>query len=250
MAGRIFDDSLYDSITKIVKEDTFENIDFPELSSDTLIARLKELDSKTPFHISYNPALETLIKNYLKLRKAPYERLMKLSQYYFPLFEEIFDREGIPLEIKYLAIVESALKPSAKSTVGATGLWQFMFSTGKYFDLEVSSYVDERCDPVRSTTAAAKYLKSLHKSFDDWDLSYRLQFRNNDQEMLQKQFGVLVVIKTIGTFGLFFQVKQQDIYQLFLATMYIFEYASQHGFDVPRHKKCAIIKQTLYKLKT
>ena len=104
-----FDDSLYDSITKIVKEDTFENIDFPELSSDTLRARLQELDSKTPFHISYNPALETLIKKHLKQRKVPYERLMKLSQYYFPLFEEIFDKEGIPLEIKYLAVVESAL---------------------------------------------------------------------------------------------------------------------------------------------
>ena len=141
---------------------------------------------------------------------------MKLSQYYFPFFEEISDREGIPLEIKYLAIVESALKPSAKSKVGATGLWQFMFSTGKYYDLEVSSYVDERCDPVRSTTAAAKYLKSLHKKvlmIGIWLLPPTIQ----DQEMLQKQFGVLVVIKTIGTFGLFFQVKQQRIFTSFFS---------------------------------
>ena len=159
--AEFFDDSLYDSISKAVNENTSEAVNFAALSLDTLQSRLQQLDAKTPFHIHYNPALETLIKKHLKQRKVLYERLMKLSQYYFPLFEDIFDREGIPLEIKYLAIVESALRPNAKSRVGATGLWQFMFSTGKYYDLEVSSYVDERCDPVRSTIAAAKYLKSL-----------------------------------------------------------------------------------------
>ena len=241
--AEFFDDSLYDSITKIVKEDTFENIDFPELSSDTLRARLKELDSKTPFHISYNPTLETLIKKYLKLRKGPYERLMKLSQYYFPLFEEIFDREGIPLEIKYLAIVESALKPSAKSTVGATGLWQFMFSTGKYYDLEVSSYVDERCDPVRSTTAAAKYLKSLHKSFDDWDLA--LAAYNSGPGIVTKAIRRSGGYKNYWNIRPFLPSETAGYLPAFLATMYIFEYASQHGFDVPRHKMPIIKTDTI-----
>lgn len=241
--AEFFDDSLYDSITKIVKEDTFENIDFPELSSDTLRARLQELDSKTPFHISYNPALETLIKKYLKLRKVPYERLMKLSQYYFPLFEEIFDREGIPLEIKYLAIVESALKPSAKSTVGATGLWQFMFSTGKYYDLEVSSYVDERCDPVRSTTAAAKYLKSLHKSFDDWDLA--LAAYNSGPGNVTKAIRRSGGYKNYWNIRPFLPSETAGYLPAFLATMYIFEYASQHGFDVPRHKMPIIKTDTI-----
>src|SRR5690554_1133002 len=87
------------------------------------------------------------------------------------LFEEVLDRHNLPLEIKYLAIVESALNPRAKSRVGATGLWQFMFTTGKMFDLNVSSYVDERSDPLKSTEAASKYLKSLNNSFNDWDLA-------------------------------------------------------------------------------
>ena len=241
--AEFIDDSLYDSITKIVKEETFENIDFPELSSDTLRARLQELDSKTPFHISYNPALETLIKKRLKQRKVLYERLMKLSQYYFPLFEEIFDREGIPLEIKYLAVVESALRPAAKSRVGATGLWQFMFSTGKYYDLEVSSYVDERCDPVRSTIAAAKYLKSLYKSFDDWDLA--LAAYNSGPGNVTKAIRRSGGYKNYWNIRPFLPSETAGYLPAFLATMYLFEYAPQHGFDVSRHKMPLIKTDTV-----
>lgn len=241
--AEFIDDSLYDSITKIVKEETFENIDFPELSSDTLRARLQELDSKTPFHISYNPALETLIKKRLKQRKVLYERLMKLSQYYFPLFEEIFDREGIPLEIKYLAVVESALRPAAKSRVGATGLWQFMFSTGKYYDLEVSSYVDERCDPVRSTIAAAKYLKSLYKSFDDWDLA--LAAYNSGPGNVTKAIRRSGGYKNYWNIRPFLPSETAGYLPAFLATMYLFEYAPQHGFDVSKHKMPLIKTDTV-----
>lgn len=241
--AEFIDDSLYDSITKIVKEETFENIDFPELSSDTLRARLQELDSKTLFHISYNPALETLIKKRLKQRKVLYERLMKLSQYYFPLFEEIFDREGIPLEIKYLAVVESALRPAAKSRVGATGLWQFMFSTGKYYDLEVSSYVDERCDPVLSTIAAAKYLKSLYKSFDDWDLA--LAAYNSGPGNVTKAIRRSGGYKNYWNIRPFLPSETAGYLPAFLATMYLFEYAPQHGFDVSRHKMPLIKTDTV-----
>ena len=137
---------------------------YPELSTDTLKKRLAILDAKTPFNIEYNPSLENVIKRHLKSRKTSTETLMRLSRYYFPMFEEVLDKYNLPLEIKYLAIVESSLKPRAKSRAGATGLWQFMFSTGKHFGLEVSSYVDERCDPLRSTNAAARYLSSLYKT--------------------------------------------------------------------------------------
>jgi len=241
--AEFFDDSLYDSIAKIVHEDTSENIHFSELSSDTLRVRLQELDSKTPFHISYNPALETLIKKYLKQRKVLYERLMKLSQYYFPLFEEIFDREEIPLEIKYLAIIESALRPAAKSRVGATGLWQFMFSTGKHYDLEVSSYVDERCDPVRSTIAAAKYLKSLHKSFNDWDLA--LAAYNAGPGNVTKAIRRSGGYKNYWNIRPFLPSETAGYLPAFLATMYLFEYAPQHGFDVSRPKMPIIKTDTV-----
>ena len=241
--AEFFDDSLYDSISKAVNENTSEAVNFAALSLDTLQSRLQQLDAKTPFHIHYNPALETLIKKHLKQRKVLYERLMKLSQYYFPLFEDIFDREGIPLEIKYLAIVESALRPNAKSRVGATGLWQFMFSTGKYYDLEVSSYVDERCDPVRSTIAAAKYLKSLYKVFNDWDLA--LAAYNSGPGNVTKAIRRSGGYQNYWNIRPFLPRETAGYLPAFLATMYLFEYAPQHGFNVSKHQMPIIKTDTI-----
>ena len=169
--NEVYNNSLYDTLISAVSNQSYEPIYYPELPTDTLKKRLAVLDAKTPFNIAYNPSLESVIKGYLKNRKRSTETLIHRSQYYFPMFEEVLDKHNLPLEIKYLAVVESALKPRAKSRVGATGLWQFMFATGKQYGLEVSSYVDERCDPLRSTNAAAKYLASLYKTFGDWDLA-------------------------------------------------------------------------------
>ena len=110
-----------------------------ELPTELLKARLKEMDSKSPFNIEYNPGLENIIKSFLRNRKKAYERLMAVSEYYFPLFEEALAKQNVPLEIKYLAVVESALNPKAVSRVGATGLWQFMYQTGKQYNLDIDS---------------------------------------------------------------------------------------------------------------
>ena len=142
--AELYSMALYDTIYKTVSEMEYEEVYYPELPTDTLKKRLAELNARTPFNIEYNPSLESVIKSYLKHRRKSLEKLMALSAYYFPLFEKELDNHNIPLEIKYLAIVESALKPRAKSRVGATGLWQFMYQTGKMYDLNVSSYVDDR----------------------------------------------------------------------------------------------------------
>src|SRR5690606_32106623 len=147
----LYSNELFDSIYASVTDLKYDAVDYPELPTDTLKARLHKLSSKTPFNIEYNESLESVIKSYLKHRRNSLERLMSLSDYYFPMFERELDNYNIPLEVKYLAIVESALKPRAKSRVGATGLWQFMYATGKQYDLNVSSYVDERSDPIKST---------------------------------------------------------------------------------------------------
>ncbi len=234
LQAEFFDDTEHDSIFNNPNEDLTRAVNSSELNTDTLKSRLEQLDAKTPFHISYNPALESIIRKNLKQRKDLYERLMKLSQYYFPLFEEVFDSEGIPLEIKYLSIVESGLNPKAKSRVGATGLWQFMFSTGKYYNLEVSSYVDERSDPVRSTIAAAQYLKALFKVFKDWDLA--LAAYNSGPGNVTK------AIRRSGGYTNYWNIRPflpretAGYLPSFLATMYLFEYAEQHGFDVPSHQ--------------
>ncbi len=225
----LYNNTLYDSIYESVTELTFEDVDYPELNTDTLKKRLLELDAKTPFNVVYNPALESVIKSYLKRRRNSLQRLMMLSEYYFPMFERELDNYNIPLEIKYLAIVESALKPRAKSRVGATGLWQFMYATGKYYDLDVSSYVDERSDPLKSTEAAAKYLSKLYSVFGDWDLA--LAAYNSGPGNVTK------AIRRSGGYENYWNIRNYlpretaGYLPAFLATMYIFENAEELGFS-------------------
>jgi len=95
---------------------------------------------------------------------------MAISEYYFPIIEDALSKQNVPLEIKYLAVVESALNPKAVSRVGATGLWQFMYQTGKQYNLNIDSYVDDRSNPLRSSEAAAQYMTNMYKIFGDWDL--------------------------------------------------------------------------------
>lgn len=212
----------------IINQD-FEPVPYEELSTDVLKQRLKELNARTPFTVEYNPSLENVIKGYLKNRRRTMARLMALSDYYFPMFEEELDRQGLPLEMKYLAIVESALDPRAKSHAGATGLWQFMFSTGKMFGLDVNSYVDERTDPILATEAAARYLKSLYKSLGDWDLA--LAAYNSGPGNVSK------AIRRSGGRTNYWNIRHNlpretaGYVPAFLATMYIFEYATEHGFE-------------------
>ncbi|WP_323787453.1 LysM peptidoglycan-binding domain-containing protein [Psychroserpens sp.] len=228
----LYSNNLFDTIYKTVSELKYEPVDYPELPTDTLKARLKELNARTPFNIEYNPSLESVIKSYLKNRRQSMERLMSLSDYYFPLFEESLDNYDIPLEVKYLAIVESALKPRAKSRVGATGLWQFMFGTGKEYGLNVSSYVDERSDPVKSTVAASKYLARLYRIFGDWDLA--LAAYNSGPGNVSK------AIRRSGGYENYWNIRPYlpretaGYLPAFLATMYIFEFAEEHGFKKQR----------------
>ena len=133
-----------------------------KINKDSIRSRIEHLNSKTPFQIDYTPVLEETIINHLENRQATFLELYDKSDYFFPIFENALQKYNVPLELKYLPVVESALNPRAKSRVGATGLWQFMFNTAKDLDLKVNSYVDERMDPVKSSEAAAKYLSLIH----------------------------------------------------------------------------------------
>jgi peptidoglycan lytic transglycosylase D len=218
---------LYDTIQYVLKDDEILITELEELPTDLLKERLKVLDSKTPFHIEYNKSLEQVIKTYLKRRKSAFSNLMEKARYYFPMFEEQLDKYDIPLEVKYLAIVESALKPRARSRVGATGLWQFMYQTGKQFNLNVSSYVDERSDPYRATEAACKYLASLYKIFGDWDLA--LAAYNSGPGNVSK------AIRRSGGSKNYWNIRHNlpretaGYVPAFYATLYIFEYANEHN---------------------
>lgn len=134
-------------------------------------AKLAKLDAQTPFDLRFNSEVKAYIELYTVKKREQVSRMMGLTQLYFPLFEEMLDKYNMPLELKYLAIVESALNPQAKSKAGAMGMWQFMYGTGKLYNLKVTSYVDERCDVYKATQAACEFLSSLYDIFGDWQLA-------------------------------------------------------------------------------
>ncbi len=208
-----------------------EKVDY-ELPTELLKQRLAAMDAKSPFNIEYNPGLENIIKSFLKNRKKSFGRLMAISEYYFPMFEEALAKQNIPLEIKYLAIVESALNPKAVSRVGATGLWQFMYQTGKQYNLKIDSYVDERSDPLKSSEAAAQYMSKMYEIFGDWDLV--LASYNSGPGNVAK------AIRRSGGQQNYWNIRKklpqetQGYVPAFLATMYIYEYHKEHGIKPER----------------
>ena len=227
---------LYNNLEKDIKNINLdEKVDY-ELPTELLKKRLMEMDSKSPFNIEYNQGLENIIKSFLKNRKKAFERLMAISEYYFPLFEDALSKQNVPLEIKYLAVVESALNPKAVSRVGATGLWQFMYQTGKQYNLNIDSYVDDRSDPLKASAAAAQYMTNMYKIFGDWDLV--LASYNSGPGNVAK------AIRRSGGQQNFWNIRKylpqetQGYVPAFLATMYIYEYHKEHGI----HPDRAIVK--------
>lgn len=148
----------------------YDSTFIPTFSDSVYAKRIRHLNTQTPLELTYNPIVRGFIDLYAVRKRKQVMRMLALGEYYFPIFEETLDRYNMPIELKYLAVVESALNPKARSRVGATGLWQFMHGTGKLMGLEINSYVDERSDPYKSTEAACLYMLRLYKMFGDWNL--------------------------------------------------------------------------------
>lgn len=132
--------------------------------------RFALLDKKTPLELDYNTMVRSYIDKYTTERRSDLAKVLGLAKLYFPIFEQYLDKYNLPLELKYLSVVESGLDPLAKSSSGAVGLWQFLFQSAKMFDLEVDSYIDERRDVYKSTDAACRYFRYLYQTFQDWNL--------------------------------------------------------------------------------
>lgn len=128
------------------------------------------LDKKTPLDLEYNSMVRSYIDKYTTVRRADLAKTLGLAKLYFPIFEQYLDKYDLPLELKYLSVVESGLDPMAKSSSGAVGLWQFLLHSATMFDLEVNSYVDERRDVYKSTDAACRYFRYLYQTFGNWHL--------------------------------------------------------------------------------
>ena len=213
----------------------YSQIDESNFNSDTIKNRLERLNTKTPIELYFTPSVEKTIKRYLNTRLEFYEKNIDRINYYLPLFEEQLQNQKIPLEIKYLPIIESRLDPFAVSKVGATGLWQFMFYTALENGLTMNSYVDERMDPFKSTKAAAAYLNKLYRIHNDWNLvlaSYNAGPRTISRA--KKKSGGYINYWNMRPF---LPSETANYIPSFIATMYIFEYASEHGIDTYKNEK-------------
>lgn len=209
---------------------------------DSVIAnRLRQIPSA--IELTYNEKVRSHIIYYVDKIGDRVGVMLGLSKYYFPIFENILDQAGVPEELKYLVIIESALNPTAVSRAGATGPWQFMHSTGKIYDLRINSIIDDRRDPIKSTYAAARYLKDLYKIYGDWTLA--LAAYNCGPGNVNK------AIRRSGkdTFWEMYDYLPRETrgyVPAYIAAVYAMTYHKEHGIEVaPLSKPLAIISDTI-----
>lgn len=203
----------------------------PVFEDSVIESRLQEMNKHTPFNLHYNKSVQAEINRYANTYRKHVSQMLGKAQFYFPLFEEILDQYDLPLEFKYLAIVESALKPHARSRSAATGLWQFMYNTGKIYDLKVTSYVDERSDPIQSTIAACEYFTFLYKMFNDWELV--LASYNGGPGYVSRAMR-RTGAKDYWSVRPFLRSETQRYVPKFIAVNYIMKYAAAHNiFPTP-----------------
>jgi membrane-bound lytic murein transglycosylase D len=212
--------------TFLLNEFNYNKDDIPTFSDSVLISRLQLLNENTPFQLTYNRHVKNQIDIYSKRYRRHVATMLGKANYYFPLFEEVLDQYDLPLEFKYLAVVESALKPHARSRSAATGLWQFMYTTGKIYNLNVTSYTDDRSDPLKSTIAACQYFTFLYEMFNDWELV-----------LAAYNGGPGYVSRAMAKYGFdnywslrpFLRKETQNYVPKFIAVNYIMNYSSEHN---------------------
>jgi membrane-bound lytic murein transglycosylase D len=158
----------YDSI---MKSFNYDANDIPSFSDEVYCARLEKMDNMSTFNFECNQPSLDIVKLFVDKRRNFARVVMGRSALYFDMFEETLDKYDMPIELKYLAVIESGLRPQVRSHAGALGLWQFMYRTGLYYGLEENTYIDERMDPVLSTDAACRYLKKLYEIYNDWNMA-------------------------------------------------------------------------------
>ncbi|MBR6495178.1 MAG: lytic transglycosylase domain-containing protein, partial [Prevotella sp.] len=197
----------------------------PEYDREVYIERLQQLP--TVIEMPYNDIVRQFIDRYSGRLRRSVSIMLGQQNFYMPIFEQALETYGLPLELRYLPIIESALKPNAVSRVGAAGLWQFMIATGKQYGLEVTSLVDERRDPIKSSNAAARYLKTLYKIFGDWHLV--IAAYNCGPENVNKAVHRAGGVKDYWHIYPYLPAETRGYVPAFIAANYIMNYYCEHN---------------------
>jgi membrane-bound lytic murein transglycosylase D len=201
-------------------------VEFPDIYYEY---RIEKLDKNSPIKLDYNADVKKYIDLYIEKRPEKVAEFLGLKDLYFPIFEEYLDKYNLPLELKYLPIIESGLNPLAQSSSGAMGLWQLLLNSSKLLGLEVSSFKDERCDPYLSTDAACRYLKYLFSVFNDWQLA--LAAYNGGPGEVRN-----AIVRSGGKTN-FWQIQPYLPEQVkwyvpaFIAVVYLANHAQEHGIS-------------------
>ena len=205
--------------------------------------RIAALNAKQTIQMAYNDRVKVYIEVYTIKKRKQLHVMLALSQYYFPIFEEALRREGLPEELKYMAVIESALNPRAVSPAGAAGIWQFMYQTGRMCHLKINTKVDERLDPIKASMAAALYLKELYNCFNDWTLA--IAAYNCGPGNVNKAIRRAKGRTDFWTIFPYLPRETRGYVPAFIAAAYAINYHEEHGQCPPRHYT-PILTDTLF----
>ncbi len=205
----------------------FREDEVPTYDDSVYMQRIQALAYETTIPLTFNTHVKSFIELYANRRRQQSSRMLGLSYVYFPMFEEYLSKYNLPLELKYLAMVESALNPTAGSKAGAKGLWQFMRGTGAEYGLRVSTLVDERFDPEKETEAACQYLQSLYARYEDWFLV--LAAYNSGPGTVNKAILRAKGVRNYWAIWPYLPAETRGYVPAFIAVTYVMNYAPEHN---------------------
>lgn len=251
---KFFSNEDYISDRTVLNKYNFPADSIPVYTDSVYRARIAQLNLQSPFEFVYNDQVKAYIEMYAYKKRRLSARMMGLAELYFPMFEEQLDIYDVPLEMKYLAIIESALNPIARSRVGASGLWQFMLATGKMYDLNVTSYVDERLDPYKSTVAACQHMRDLYNIYHDWAIV--LAAYNAGSGTINRAIRTAALDSnqrvTYWNIRPYLPLETQNYVPSFIGVCYIMTYMSEHNIypTAPEYFYASVDTVTLRKAVT
>ena len=227
VALNYFSNTTFTADTSELNIYNFSADEVPVYPDSVLQARIEDLNSQSVMELTFNKHVKNYINVYSLKRRELSSKVLGLAEVYFPLFEEHLDKYNMPLELKYLAVVESALNPTANSRAGAKGLWQFMYSTGKIYGLKVNSLVDDRFDPYKATDAACRHLNDLYDIYGDWSLA--LAAYNSGPGNVNKAIRRAGGVKSYWAVWPFLPRETRGYVPAFIAVIYLMNHPAEHN---------------------